>query len=243
MANTILLYNDFGDTIMATHRPRIAIVARFAESTSATRYEGIVTARRLAEGVWAAGGEPLTFLAVEGSDWAERLDGIDGVLMPGGADVDPRNYGQEPQSSELYGIDPMQDGVDISLVRHVIANGIPLLAICRGLQITNVALGGTLTQHMDKPHLHHVAPVTVDSHADELGLTDPTVAASCYHHQAIDELAGGLTVIARAAEGHIEAVKIDSTAWAFGVQWHPEDNYDTERGQLEIFERFVSAAS
>jgi len=228
---------------MVGHRPRIAIVARFAESTSATRYEAIVTARRLAEGVWAAGGEPLMFLAVPGSDWTERLNGIGGVLMPGGADVDPRNYGQEPISDELYGMDMMQDEVDISLIRHVLSVGLPLLAICRGLQITNVALGGTLTQHMDSPHLHHVAPVTVDSHASELGLTDPTLEASCYHHQAIDQLANGLTVIARAAEGHIEAVKIEAAAWAFGVQWHPEDNYDTERGQLEIFERFVRAAS
>jgi putative glutamine amidotransferase len=228
---------------MVGHRPRIAIVARFAESTSATRYEGIVTARRLAEGVWAAGGEPLTFLAVSGSDWTQRLDGIDGVLMPGGADVDPRNYGQDPNSDHLYGIDPMQDEVDISLIRHVLAVGLPMLAICRGLQITNVALGGTLTQHMDSPHLHHVASVTVDSHAAELGLTDSTLEASCYHHQAIDELADGLTVIARAAEGHVEAVKIESTGWAFGVQWHPEDNYDTERGQSEIFEQFVRAAS
>ena len=228
---------------MVGHRPRIAIVARFAESTSATRYDAIVTARRLAEGVWAGGGEPLTFLAVANSDWTERLDGIDGVLMPGGADVDPRNYGQEPISDELYGMDMMQDQVDISLIRHVLSVGLPLLAICRGMQITNVALGGTLTQHMDSPHLHHVASVTVDSHAAELGLTDSTVSASCYHHQAIDELAKGLTVIARAAEGHVEAVKIDSTGWAFGVQWHPEDNYDTERSQLEIFEQFVRAAS
>ena len=228
---------------MVARRPRIAIVARFAESTSATRFEAIVTARRLAEGVWAAGGEPLTFLAVQDSDWAERLDGIDGVLMPGGADVDPRNYGQDPISDELYGMDMMQDEVDISLIRHVLSVGLPMLAICRGMQITNVALGGSLTQHMEKPHLHHVAPVTVDSHAAELGLTDATVFASCYHHQAIDELADGLTVIARAAEGHIEAVKINSTGWAFGVQWHPEDNYDTERGQLEIFEQFVRAAS
>jgi len=228
---------------MVGHRPRIAIVARFAESTSATRYEAIVTARRLAEGVWAAGGEPLTFLAVPNSDWTERLDGIDGVLMPGGADVDPRNYGQEPVSNELYGIDSTQDEVDISLIRHVLSVGLPMLAICRGMQITNVALGGTLTQHMDSPHLYHVAPVTLESHTAELGLTDSTVSASCYHHQAIDELAEGLTVIARAAEGHVEAVKIDSAGWAFGVQWHPEDNYDTDRGQLQIFERFVRAAS
>jgi putative glutamine amidotransferase len=228
---------------MVGHRPRIAIVARFAESTSATRYEAIVTARRLADGVWAAGGEPLTFLAVPNSDWTERLDGIDGVLMPGGADVDPRNYGQEPVSNELYGIDSTQDEVDISLIRHVLSVGLPMLAICRGMQIANVALGGTLTQHMDSPHLYHVAPVTLESHTAELGLTNPTLEASCYHHQAIDELAEGLTVIGRAAEGHVEAVKIDSAGWAFGVQWHPEDNYDTERGQLHIFERFVRAAS
>ena len=227
---------------MAGHRPRIAIVARFAESTSATRYEAIVTARRLAEAVWAAGGEPLSFLAVESSNWAERLDGIDGVLMPGGADIDPRNYGQEPKSDELYGVDPMQDSVDISLIRHVLRTGLPMLAICRGMQITNVALGGTLVQHMSDPHLHHVAAVTVDDCSEELGLSNAIVIASCYHHQAIDSVADGLTVIARAAEGHVEAVKIESAGWAFGVQWHPEDNYDTERGQLEIFERFIRAA-
>ena len=68
-------------------RPRIAILARFAENTSATRYAAVITARRLAEAVWAAGGEPLTFLPVAGSNWAERLEGIDGVLMPGGASV------------------------------------------------------------------------------------------------------------------------------------------------------------
>jgi putative glutamine amidotransferase len=228
---------------MAERRPRIAIVARFAESTSATRFEAIVTARRLAEAVWAAGGEPLSFLAVEGSDWAQRLEGIDGVLMPGGADIDPRNYGQKPATDKLYGIDPLQDAVDISLIRHVLARGIPMLAICRGMQITNVALGGTLVQHMDHPHLHHVAPVTVESDAEELGLSVTTLESSCYHHQAIDRVADGLTVIARAAEGHVEAVKIESAGWAFGVQWHPEDNYDTEPGQLEIFERFVRAAS
>ncbi len=228
---------------MVDHRPRIAIVARFAESTSATRYEAIVTARRLAEGVWAAGGEPLTFLAVPESNWTERLDGIDGVLLPGGADVDPSNYGQAPLTDELYGMDIMQDKVDIELIHHTLSVGLPMLAICRGMQITNVALGGTLTQHMEKPHLHHVAPVTVDSHANELGLSGLTLNASCYHHQAIDKLAEGLTVIARAAEGHIEAVKIASAGWAFGVQWHPEDNYDTEPGQLEIFKRFVREAN
>ncbi|MEG2778787.1 MAG: gamma-glutamyl-gamma-aminobutyrate hydrolase family protein, partial [Aurantimicrobium sp.] len=191
-------------------RPRIAILARFAENTSATRYAAIVTARRLAEGVWAAGGEPLSMLAVSGSDWADRLRGIDGVLMPGGADINPKTYGQEISSEHVYDVDDLADEADISLVKYALDNGIPVLAICRGLQITNAALGGTLVQHMDAPHQHHVAPVTIEKYVDELGLNSATVEASCYHHQMIDQVAPGLEVIGRSAEGYVEAVKIDA---------------------------------
>jgi putative glutamine amidotransferase len=224
-------------------RPRIAILARFAESTSATRYAALVTARRLAEGVWAAGGEPLTMLAVSGSDWADRLRGIDGVLLPGGADINPKTYGQEISSEHVYDVDDLADEADISLVKYALNKGIPVLAICRGLQITNAALGGTLIQHMDAPHQHHVAPVTIEKYVDELGLSSATLQASCYHHQMIDQVAPGLEVIGRSAEGYVEAVKIDAPAWAFGVQWHPEDNYDSEAPQLEILSRFVSEAA
>ena len=224
-------------------RPRIAILARFAESTSATRYAAIVTARRLAEGVWAAGGEPLSMLAVSGSDWADRLRGIDGVIMPGGADINPKTYGQDIASEHVYDVDDLADEADISLVQYALTQGIPVLAICRGLQITNVALGGTLVQHMDTPHQHHVAPVTIEKYGDELGLSSATVEASFYHHQMIDQVAPGLEVIGRSTEGYVEAVKIDAPAWAFGVQWHPEDNYDTNPAQLEILTRFVSEAA
>lgn len=224
-------------------RPRIAILARFAESTSATRYAAIITARRLAEGVWAAGGEPLTMLAVSGSDWDDRLRGIDGVLMPGGADINPSTYGQAISSEHVYDVDDLADEADISLVKYALDKGIPVLAICRGLQITNAALGGTLVQHMDAPHQHHVAPVTIEKYVDELGLSSATVEASCYHHQRIDQVAPGLEVIGRSAEGYVEAVKIDAPAWAFGVQWHPEDNFDTNAPQLELFKRFVHEAA
>ena len=224
-------------------RPRIAILARFAESTSATRYAAIVTARRLAEMVWAAGGEPLTMLPVSGSDWSDRLRGIDGVLMPGGADINPRTYGQEISSEHVYDVDDLADEADISLVKHALQTSIPFFAICRGLQITNVALGGTLVQHMEQPHQHHVAPVTIEKYLDELGLSTASLQASCYHHQMIDQVAPGLEVIGRSTEGYVEAVKIDAPGWAFGVQWHPEDNYDTNAAQLEILSRFVSEAA
>ena len=224
-------------------RPRIAILARFAENTSATRYAAVITARRLAEGVWAAGGEPLTFLPVAGSNWAERLEGIDGVLMPGGADVNPRSYGQEVSSENVYDVDDLADETDISLVNYALGTGMPVLTICRGTQITNVAKGGSLIQHMDQPHQHHVAEVTIEKYHSEMGLSSATVEASCYHHQVIDTLGEGLEVIARSAEGDVEAIKIDSAGWAFGVQWHPEDNYDTNMPQAELFERFVSEAA
>jgi len=223
-------------------RPRIAILARFAENTSATRYAAIVTARRLAEVVWAAGGEPLTMLPVAGSDWAERLRGIDGVLMPGGADINPATYGQAIESDEVYDVDDLQDAVDIDLVRFAFEHSIPVLTVCRGTQIANVALGGSLIQHMEEPHRHVVNPVTVMSRASELGLTDAPVAASCYHHQAIDRLGTGVTPIARAHDDVIEAVAYDVPGWAFGVQWHPEDNWDTEPANLAIVTAFVDAA-
>lgn len=206
-----------------------------------TRFAGLVNARRLLEALWEAGCDPITLLPVSDSNWSERLGGIAGVVMPGGSDVAPQRYGQQPASPELYGIDDLQDEVDLALVDYVLASNIPLLSICRGFQVTNVALGGTLIQDMPKHHRHHQAQVTFEKHLEELGLTKPSLTASCYHHQVIDRLADGVEVIARAQEGHIEAVKYPSKAWAFGVQWHPEDNFDSEPGQLEILRAFVAA--
>jgi putative glutamine amidotransferase len=156
--------------------------------------------------------------------------------------VSPRTYGEEPASEEIYGVDELQDEVDLSLVQYVFEKGIPLLTVCRGTQVTNVALGGSLLQHMDAPHRHHVADVTFESNTADLGLTNATVQASCYHHQILKKLGVGVVPIARAAEGHVEAVRYDSAKnWAFGVQWHPEDNFDSDAGQLEITKAFIAA--
>lgn len=223
-------------------RPRIAILGRFAEGTTVTRYRGLVTAQALADAVWAAGGEPLTFLPVEGSDWNERMQGVDGILMPGGGDIDPTSYAPEATSDEIYGVDPKQDAVDFSLVKWAIENAVPMLAICRGCQLVNVALGGTLVQHMDDDHRHKVHPVTVTA-GEELGFTADVVESSCYHHQAIDKVGAGLEVIATSEDGVVEAVKIPSKAWAYGVQWHPEDNWAENDQQLALFKRFVAEAA
>jgi len=222
-------------------RPQIAILGRIAESTSVTRYEGIVTAARLAEAVWAAGGEPLTLLPVANSNLAERLRTVQGVLMPGGGDVNPARYGQEPTTDRIYGVVDLQDQTDIEIFEYATASALPLLAICRGFQIINVARGGTLVQDMPAPHTHHVETVTV-TRPEILGLSGTEVVASCYHHQCVDKLGDGLTAIAHAAAGHVEAFSISSTAWAAGVQWHPEDNFDTQPENLEIFAKLVREA-
>lgn len=221
-------------------RPRIAILGRFAENTSATRREGLVTARMLAEAVWQAGGEPLTMLPVEGSDWASRLRGIDGVLMPGGGDINPALYGETALSDELYGIDDLQDSVDLSLTRWALEHRIPFLAICRGMQIVNVARGGTLVQHMEQDHRHVISDIKLQSDVDRLGLSSDVLRSSCYHHQAIDRLGDGLRVIARADLGHVEAFAIDNGAWSYAVQWHPEDNAAQDAQQAELFARFIA---
>ena len=225
-----------------SHRPRIAILGRFAASSSATRLEAVAIARRLLELVWEAGGEPITFLPVSNSNWAERLIGIDGVLMPGGGDVNPERYGEVIESDEVNGINDLQDETDISLIDFALANGLPMLTICRGTQIANVALGGTLVQHMGVPHRAHIAPVTVESELEQLGLSSQPLQCSCYHHQIIRQLGNGVTPIAHAAEGHIEAVKYDLNTWAYGLQWHPEDNFREEHWQLEIVKKFIDAA-
>ena len=225
-----------------TIRPRIAIPARLAESSSVTRYEAIVTARKLAELVWDAGGEPLTFLPVKSANWAERLEGIQGILMPGGADVDPQFYGQGRVSQELYGIDTTQDESDISLVNYALASQLPFFTICRGTQIANVALGGTLIQHMDEPHINKLSTIEFSNFDADLGVSDSSLTVSCFHHQSIDSLAQGVAALAHADEGHIEAVRYPSDAWAFGVQWHPEDNYKEVQGQMEIVKTFINAA-
>jgi putative glutamine amidotransferase len=223
-------------------RPRIAILGRFAEHTSATRREALVSAKLLLDSVWRAGGDPITLLPTEDTDWDTRLAGFSAVLMPGGGDIDPALYGQTQNSDEIYGVNDLQDRADLSLTRWAVAKKVPFLAICRGMQMVNVAFGGTLVQHMEQDHRHVVSDITLDSDVDRLGLSLPIVTASCYHHQAVDRLGDGLRVIATAAQGHVEAIAIDNGGWAYALQWHPEDNAHEDIHQAEIFGEFVRQA-
>lgn len=227
-------------------RPRIAILGRFTESASALRYRGLVSSRALLEYVWAAGGDPMTLLPggdPDALDWATRLRGFEGVLLPGGGDIRPTRYGKADDDPSLYDMDDLQDESDMTLASYCLQHGIPLLAVCRGLHVLNTVLGGSLTVDMPVHHRHQVHEVSLTPEAGPLGISGATVMASCYHHQAVERVAEGLTVAGRAADGTVEAVVADARAWTVGVQWHPEDTYGVDLQQMELMARLVAEAA
>lgn len=225
-------------------RPLIALPARFSTSASALRHAAEVAARALVEAVWRGGGEPFIMHPADPAGAAERLDRCDGVLLPGGGDLHPRHYGAADEHEALYDVDEEQDAFDLAVARHALASGIPMLAVCRGLQIVNVVRGGTLRQHMDAEHRHLLHPVHITPGTLLAKILDSgEAAASCYHHQDIDTLGAGLEVTATAADGTIEGVEPTGGAgWFLGVQWHPEDTAADDPAQQALFTALVTAA-
>ena len=238
--------------VASTRRPLIAIPARFSENATALRYEAEVTARAVLRAVYAAGGEPVVIHpsapgAVIDVDAArERLWFVDGVLLPGGGDVAARWSNQQPHPSQ-YGVDEEQDAFDLAVAKVALEDHLPLLAICRGNQLVNVALGGDLVQDMADTtgtHFHrvHELEVAADSPLGEIVGSKTTI--SCYHHQCIATLGNGLVAAAHSADGVIEAVTLQGhEGWYLGVQWHPEDAAATDPVQAAVFAHLIQAAA
>lgn len=238
----------------AGRRPRILIPARFSATTSALRYGAEVTARALLDAVWAVGGEPLVLHPhapdgiAEPAEVMSRLDPADGILLPGGGDLAARWTGQAPHPT-LYDVDEEQDAFDLAVVRAALARRIPLLAICRGLQVVNAVLGGTVVQDMDQEyganchHRHRLHTVKVTPGSVLAGILGESAEVSCYHHQCLARPGAGLEVVAQSADGVIEAVELTQTdGWFLGVQWHPEDTWARTPGQRAVFAALVDAA-
>jgi putative glutamine amidotransferase len=234
-------------------RPLIAVPARFSATASALRYAAEVNARALVEAVWRAGGEPATIHphapggTADPAEVAARLARFDGLLLPGGGDLAPRRYGAAEAHESVYDVDDEQDGFDLELARQALVSGLPTLAVCRGLQAVNVALGGTLQQDMGGPdggHRHLLHPVEAVPGSVLEQLVGPgTIEASCYHHQRVDRLGRGLAVSARAADGTVEALELaDPAGWFTAVQWHPEDTARRDPVQQGLFDALVKAA-
>ncbi|MFJ2621240.1 gamma-glutamyl-gamma-aminobutyrate hydrolase family protein [Glutamicibacter sp. NPDC087344] len=168
------------------------------------------------------------------------VDRSDAVIIMGGEDVDPQLYNGPLSYPGSGSHEPQADRTQIAAIHHAIATDTPLLGICRGLQLINVALGGTLIQDLDPALAHRgegtdpFAQTHVSVVDDELAVDLSALSAhQCTHHQAIDSLGDGLQIVARSADGVIEAV-VHHTAKLTGVQWHPEHSQtaDTQLGPL-----------
>lgn len=247
-----LEYTDLKTTWirMPDPRPLIALPARFSASASALRYRAEVVAAALTECVFEAGGEPLVVHPGSESDSdaaiAGRLRWTDGVLLPGVGDLSPHWAGQE-QHPSLYDVDLRQDAFDLAVARVVLATDLPVLAVCRGLQVVNVLLGGDVVQDMDETVGHHrhrrhrVSLARGSRMADVVG--SRPLEVSYYHHQCLGRLGDGLQVVGVAEDGVVEAVELpERSGWFAGTQWHPEDTVLDDPPQLGLFQAFVDAA-
>lgn len=181
----------------------------------------------------------------------ELLDRFDGLLLIGGGDLDPETYGQ-PREPEVYGVIARRDGFELPLARAAIGRRMPTLAICRGIQVLNVALGGTLEQHIASELVRHGEPgvaggssthsVRVEDGSRLATAIGATVAdVSSQHHQAVAKLGDDLTAVAWADDGVIEGIELAADdRWVVGVQWHPEDTAGTDGVQQRLFDAFVT---
>jgi putative glutamine amidotransferase len=181
----------------------------------------------------------------------ELLDRFDGLLLIGGGDLDPATYGQ-PREPQVYGVSARRDGFELALTRAAIARAMPTLAVCRGHQVLNVALGGTLEQHIvpgDVPHGRPgvaggsiVHPVEVQGGSRvATALSTTRAEVSSQHHQAVDKLGDDLEAVAWADDGVIEGIELtNSDHCVIGVQWHPEDTAGTDPVQQRLFDAFVT---
>lgn len=180
------------------------------------------------------------------------LDGCDGLLLTGGVDVDPHAYGEAPHPT--VELDATRDDYELALATLAIARDLPLLAICRGVQVLNVAAGGTLIQDLPSQHpsaTPHAINESRNAIAHDVSITPgtclsvllgtPAIAVNSRHHQAVKDAAPGFVVSAVSPDGIVEAIERPASAFCVGVQWHPENFWAT--GQfVGLFQGLVRAA-
>jgi putative glutamine amidotransferase len=192
-----------------------------------------ISQRTYSRGIAEAGGLPLILPPDDAS--AEALGGVldllDGLVLAGGSDIDPASYGAEPDP-RTSNARPERDRFELALTREALQRDLPVLGICRGMQLLNVACGGTLEQHVSDPELHLHTPGQFADHdvrlepgslaADAVGAE--RVSVRSHHHQGVDKLGDGLVATGWADPGEtVEAVEAQDRRWALGILWHTEE--------------------
>jgi len=235
------------------HAPLIGITIHPVTDTDRATLDALVDA--IVQSVERAGGLPaLIPLGLSESTLRNLYTRLDGLLLSGGGDVHPDRYGSTWHET-LGGVDAERDGTELALAQWVAGDTKPFFGICRGTQVLNVALGGTLYRDISeypeairhtypsaeyatqRPHEIKVEEESVLSRV----VGQPVIAVNSLHHQAIKDVAPGLAVSARAPDGLVEAVEIPHHPFALAVQWHPECLPDAPE-QRALFESFVAAA-
>lgn len=239
--------------IAISARPRLAGEVAGWPNTPATVVQNLYL-----EALWRAGGDEAVVaprLMTE-ADAVAYLSRFDGLILVGGGDVDPARFGQD-RHPKTYGVFEASDSLEIALAKAALELRIPSLFICRGMQILNVALGGTLLQHIPEDAsygdhgqpghgnaLHAVDVVPGSLLAKTQGGRDRIADCWSYHHQAVDQLGQGLTVSARSSDGAIEGVELnDPGQWAVAIQWHPERTAASDPAQQALFDELVRQAA
>ncbi len=235
-------------------KPTIGVLVSLRPSGLGADVDAVVRsfADRAVHALEVAGGAPVLIDITTDTrpDPAELVGQCAGLMILGGADVDPVLYGDRPHPA-TYGVDTEADRYEIAAVRGALGDDTPIVGICRGMQVINVACGGTLMQDLGAETPHHGPPhaimVTQRVHLDAdsrlggiLGRTE--IAVRTGNHQAVLDVADGFAVVARAGDGVIEAIE-HATAWIIGVQWHPEDPLADAHDLAAIAEALVAHAA
>ncbi|MBV7508445.1 gamma-glutamyl-gamma-aminobutyrate hydrolase family protein [Bacillus sp. sid0103] len=218
--------------------------------------EGVYVHHDYHKSVAANGGVPIILPYINPEISIETLALCDGIILSGGEDVDPNLFGQEPHHN-LGPTTPERDLAEIAIVKYALENNIPLLAICRGVQILNVALGGTLiqdipsqvndsiqhSQKIERSRDTHWVTLSTNSKLFEI-IGSERVRVNSLHHQAIDKVANDLCVVAQSSDGIVEAVEyIHPTTFTVGVQWHPESMANKDLAMNNLFKEFISSSA
>jgi len=222
---------------------------------------------RYAAGVASAGGEPVVVSTFDAPDHDDEeievvasvsphdssvLDGAVGLVLPGGGDIDPSWYGATPHP-RTRNVSHRRDQFEHTLLEDALAKDMPVLAICHGMQMLNVHLGGTLIQNLgdnprnlnhdeDLPRADPVHGIRIKADSRLAGIFGaPSAEVNSHHHQGLDRVAGPLGEVAWADDGVLEAVESDEHSWVIGVQWHPEMMAASDAGEMRLFKSFVQA--
>ena len=213
------------------------------------------TYKEYSHAVTNSGGAPMLIpVAQNNQSLTVIINRIDGLILSGGVDVNPKFYGEQPVTG-LGEIDEDRDRTELELAKMAYAKNLPIFAICRGIQVLNVALGGTLyqdianqinesifhTQNASKSVTTHTVQIETETALYQI-FKRKTVWVNGKHHQAVKDIAQGLRVSARAVDGVIEGIEHPSKKFVLGVQWHPEGTWSSDTYSKKLFRAFIKAA-